>query len=223
MNQKANAQDKWAQTGWRIEQKYANKVLLGNWAEERLQFTRKPKIAYSTSCVDYRPHWDFKPDISERRSALLRAEGLPSKMIFGHHDPPSSDYLVTQYAESYGCNLINALPTLQHRHADNLTQKPERSDQLTSALPNNFGPLQTTNHHFEIQQSHLPSLTEYRSAYQRQPLSAFCQSRFAKASHMLSSHLYEANHNNKDLDLRQNLILQVPDHYFSLCPPSQQA
>uniref|UniRef100_A0A3Q1ICI5 Uncharacterized protein n=1 Tax=Anabas testudineus TaxID=64144 RepID=A0A3Q1ICI5_ANATE len=30
-------QDKWAQTGWRIEQKYANKVLLGNWAEERLQ------------------------------------------------------------------------------------------------------------------------------------------------------------------------------------------
>lgn len=37
MNQKANAQDKWAQTGWRIEQKYANKVLLGNWAEERLQ------------------------------------------------------------------------------------------------------------------------------------------------------------------------------------------
>lgn len=30
-------QNKWAQTGWRPEQKYANKVLLGNWAEERLQ------------------------------------------------------------------------------------------------------------------------------------------------------------------------------------------
>lgn len=37
MNQTGTAQDKWAQTGWRIEQKYANKVLLGNWAEERLQ------------------------------------------------------------------------------------------------------------------------------------------------------------------------------------------
>uniref|UniRef100_A0A3B4F220 Uncharacterized protein n=1 Tax=Pundamilia nyererei TaxID=303518 RepID=A0A3B4F220_9CICH len=196
MNQKANAQDKWAQTGWRIEQKYANKVLLGNWAEERLQ-------------VGILSVYDI--------SLYIVIQGLPSKTIFGHHDPPSSHYLVTQYAESYGRNLINALPTLQHRHADNLTQKPERSDQLTS------GKFHTTNHHFEIQQSHLPSLTEYRSAYQRQPLSAFCQSRFAKASHMLSSHLYEANRNNKDLDLRQHLILQVPDHYFSLCPPSQQA
>uniref|UniRef100_A0A8D0A203 Uncharacterized protein n=1 Tax=Sander lucioperca TaxID=283035 RepID=A0A8D0A203_SANLU len=37
MNQTGTVQDKWAQTGWRIEQKYANKVLLGNWAEERLQ------------------------------------------------------------------------------------------------------------------------------------------------------------------------------------------
>ncbi|XP_030586343.1 cilia- and flagella-associated protein 107 [Archocentrus centrarchus] len=231
MTQRAKAEDKWAQTGWRIEQKYANKVLLGNWAEERLQFTRKPKIAYSTSCVDYRPHWDFKPDISERRSALLRAEGLPSKMIFGQCDPPSSHYLVTQYEESYGHNHTNAVPTLQYRHTDNLIKKHRRSDQMTSvpcqllqeALPNNFGPLQPANHHFEIQQSHLPSLTEYRSAYQRHPLSAFCQSRFAKASRMLSSHLYGASHNNKDLDLRQHLILQVPDHCLSVCPPSQQA
>lgn len=29
--------DKWKQPGWRIEQKYSNKVLVGNWAEERLQ------------------------------------------------------------------------------------------------------------------------------------------------------------------------------------------
>lgn len=37
MNLKAAVPDKWAQPGWRIEQKYANKVLLGNWAEDRLQ------------------------------------------------------------------------------------------------------------------------------------------------------------------------------------------
>lgn len=37
MHQTGTVQDKWAQTGWRIEQKYANKVLVGNWAEERLQ------------------------------------------------------------------------------------------------------------------------------------------------------------------------------------------
>lgn len=37
MDQTGMVQDKWAKTGWRIEQKYANKVLLGNWAEDRLQ------------------------------------------------------------------------------------------------------------------------------------------------------------------------------------------
>lgn len=30
-------EDKWSQPGWRIEQKYANKVLTGNWVEERLK------------------------------------------------------------------------------------------------------------------------------------------------------------------------------------------
>lgn len=29
--------DKWKQPGWRIEQKYSNKVLVGNWAEERVE------------------------------------------------------------------------------------------------------------------------------------------------------------------------------------------
>lgn len=35
-------QDKWLQPGWRIEQTYANKVLLGNWAEERLEVRQNP-------------------------------------------------------------------------------------------------------------------------------------------------------------------------------------
>uniref|UniRef100_A0A3B4A0D1 Uncharacterized protein n=1 Tax=Periophthalmus magnuspinnatus TaxID=409849 RepID=A0A3B4A0D1_9GOBI len=37
MNLTRAAQDKWSQPGWRIEKKYTNKVLLGNWAEERQQ------------------------------------------------------------------------------------------------------------------------------------------------------------------------------------------
>uniref|UniRef100_A0A3P8TZ85 Si:ch211-226m7.4 n=1 Tax=Amphiprion percula TaxID=161767 RepID=A0A3P8TZ85_AMPPE len=118
--------------GWRIEQKYANKVLLGNWAEERLQFTREPKTANSTSRVDYRPHWDFKPDISERRSALLKAEGLPSKMLFSHSDPPSSHYLLTEYEESFEHKHTNALSTLQPWHPDNLTWQPDRLDRTIS-------------------------------------------------------------------------------------------
>uniref|UniRef100_UPI0037E776B9 cilia- and flagella-associated protein 107 n=1 Tax=Semicossyphus pulcher TaxID=241346 RepID=UPI0037E776B9 len=216
MKRAGPAQDKWAQSGWRIEQKYTNKVMVGNWAEERLQFTQEPKAANSTNRVDYQPHWDFKPDVSERRSALLRAEGLPSKLLFAHDGTPPSHNLVTQYEESYGREHNNALPTLQPRHPGSLTWQLERSEQPISA---DFGAMRSTKHRLEKQQSHLPSLTVYRSAYQRHPLSAFCQSRSARASRTLSSHLHAANHNNKDLDLRRRPLLQVPDCFFS--PHSQ--
>ncbi|TNN59551.1 hypothetical protein EYF80_030201 [Liparis tanakae] len=64
----------WARRGSRTEQKYSNKVLIGNWAEERLQFTREPQTASGSGLADRRPHWDVRPDVSERRSFLLRAE-----------------------------------------------------------------------------------------------------------------------------------------------------
>ncbi|KAM7006232.1 cilia- and flagella-associated protein 107 [Tautogolabrus adspersus] len=212
-------QDKWKQTGWKIEQKYPSKVLVGNWAEDRLKFTQEPTTANSTNRVDYRPHWDFKPDVSERGSALLRAEGLPSKLLFAHIGPPPYHYSVTQYGESYGRKHNNALPTLRPCHPGSLTWQLERTEQPISA---NFGALQSTKHCLEKQQSRLPSLTVYRSAYQRHPLSAFCQSRSARTSRMLSSHLHAANHNNKDLDLRRRPLLQIPDHCFSQSPQTQQ-
>ncbi|XP_068567873.1 cilia- and flagella-associated protein 107 [Cebidichthys violaceus] len=220
MNQTGTAKDKWTQPGWRIEQKYSNKVLLGNWAEKRLQFTREPQTANSTSHVDHWPHWDFEPDISERRSALLRAEGLPSKLLFAHNGPPSSHYLVTHYEESYQCKHTNTRPW----RPDSLTWQLQRSERPIIALPTSSGPLQYTKHlRLEKQQSLLPSLTVYRSAYQRHPLSAFCQSRFARAPQTLSSHLHAANHNNKDLDLRRRSLLQIPDHCLTQLPQSQQA
>ncbi|XP_041639546.1 uncharacterized protein C1orf158 homolog [Cheilinus undulatus] len=203
-------EDKWKQSGWKIEKKYANKVLVGNWAEDRLKFTQEPTTANSTSRVDYKPHWDFKPDVSERRSALLRAEGLPSKLLFAHDAPPPSHYAVTQYGESYGWRHNNALPTLRPCHPGSLTWQHGRAERPISA---NSGALQSTKHRLEKQQSRLPSLTVYRSAYQRHPLSAFCQSRSARTSRVHSSHLHAANHNNKDLDLRRRLLLQVPDHF----------
>ncbi|XP_034538692.1 uncharacterized protein C1orf158 homolog [Notolabrus celidotus] len=231
--------DKWAQPGWKIEQKYGSKVMVGNWAEDRLQFTQEPEIANSTSRVDFRPHWDFKPDISERRSALLRAEGLPSKLLFAHDGPAPSHYPVTQYEDSYGRRHNNALPTLRPCHPGSLTWQLERSERPISVILNmllhtlvavpglsdnrghsraavsaNSGALQSTKHRLEKQQSRLPSLTVYRSAYQKHPLSAVCQSRSARTSRWLSSHLHAANHNNKDLDLRRRPLLQVPDHCF---------
>ncbi|KAM9758079.1 cilia- and flagella-associated protein 107 isoform 1-T1 [Menidia menidia] len=207
INSQIMEKDKWAQTGWKIEQKYGNKVLLGNWAEDRLQFTREPKIANSTSRLDYRPHWEFKPDLSVRRSALLRAEGYPYKMLIAPNKVQSSHYLISQYQESFVHGHNNPLTVLLPQKPGSSTVEPQKSSAA-------FGQLDCTNHHFETQQPRLPSLTVYRSTYQRHPLDAFCQNRFARASRMLSSHLYVNNHNNKDLHLRQRLLLQVPDHCF---------
>ncbi|KAM9758081.1 cilia- and flagella-associated protein 107 isoform 3-T3 [Menidia menidia] len=170
INSQIMEKDKWAQTGWKIEQKYGNKVLLGNWAEDRLQ-------------------------------------GYPYKMLIAPNKVQSSHYLISQYQESFVHGHNNPLTVLLPQKPGSSTVEPQKSSAA-------FGQLDCTNHHFETQQPRLPSLTVYRSTYQRHPLDAFCQNRFARASRMLSSHLYVNNHNNKDLHLRQRLLLQVPDHCF---------
>ncbi|XP_056157130.1 cilia- and flagella-associated protein 107 [Lampris incognitus] len=215
--------DKWTQPGWKIEQKYSNKVLVGNWLDERLQFTREPTTANSTSRVDYRPHWDFKPDVSVRRATFRRAEGLPSKLIFGHHDTPSSHYLVSLYDESFGHRHNCALPPLRTWHPCSRAWQPERSDYQIPAPPTNFGLLESKKHCLEKEQSHPPPISVYRSEYQSYPLSALCQDRFARTPCMFSSYRHVANHNNKDLDVRQHVLLQVPHCRSDHLPPLPQA
>ncbi|XP_056292560.1 cilia- and flagella-associated protein 107 [Pseudoliparis swirei] len=197
----------WARRASRTEQKYSNKVLIGNWAEERLQFTREPQTAGGTGRIDHRPHWDVRPDVSERRSALLRAEGLPSKLLFGHDDAPSSRRLVTLYEESYRREHADARPPnrcllrfqFSHRAVNFLFC-------LDSSRNRRFWP------------ALLPPTTTYGSAYQRHPASGYCQNRFARAPRALSSHLHAANHIHRDLDLRRRSLLQVPDRCWSPLP-----
>nr|XP_009304375.1 uncharacterized protein C1orf158 homolog isoform X2 [Danio rerio] len=71
-----NPYDKWSQPGWKIEQKYGNKVLIGNWVEEKLQFARECKTANSSNRLDYIPHMLHRPDVVMRRKALRRSETL---------------------------------------------------------------------------------------------------------------------------------------------------
>ncbi|KAL7837847.1 hypothetical protein SRHO_G00275580 [Serrasalmus rhombeus] len=74
MQEKDVGYNKWTQPGWRIEPKYSNKVLIGNWVEEKLQFTRECKTANSSNRLDFRPHPEHKPDVTVRRQALRRSE-----------------------------------------------------------------------------------------------------------------------------------------------------
>uniref|UniRef100_A0A8C6PTG3 Uncharacterized protein n=1 Tax=Nothobranchius furzeri TaxID=105023 RepID=A0A8C6PTG3_NOTFU len=165
MNLSGIEQNKWTQSGWKIEQRYGNKVLLGNWAEERLQ------VGLGFLLVNFVP-----------RLLFIVIQGIPPKMLFGHHHSPSSHSTT---------DLINIV--------------------LLSSLTTNPGPLSPTNPSPEKMQSHHSPMTLYQSTYQRHPPDAFCKNRCARASRMLSSHLYSVNNNHKDLNLRQNTLLQVPD------------
>ncbi|XP_028855165.1 cilia- and flagella-associated protein 107 [Denticeps clupeoides] len=179
MMAKGESSNKWMQPGWRVEQKYANKVLIGNWAEDRLQFTRECRTASSSNRLDYRPQWDHRPDISMRQRALRKGEGLPAKLLLAHHNTPSSHYLVSLYDETYGRRSCAALPKMRSWHSDKLGWVPERSDHPVTAPATNFGLAERVQARLERQQhwQGRPATSVYRATYPRHPVSAFQQPR----------------------------------------------
>ncbi|KAK6321492.1 hypothetical protein J4Q44_G00084680 [Coregonus suidteri] len=85
----------------------------------------------------------------------------------------------------------------------------------------NFGLVESRQVRPDQQQPPFPALGVYRSAYQRHPLSAFCQPRLASVPGGLYSKHHPANRNNNDLDLKQQSCRQVQDNSVSasLLPP----
>ncbi|KAM9522500.1 cilia- and flagella-associated protein 107-like [Salvelinus alpinus] len=87
--------------------------------------------------------------------------------------------------------------------------------------PTNFGLVESRQACLDQQQPPFSTLSLYRTAYQRHPLSAFCQPRLASVPRDLSSKLHPANLNNKDLEMKQQSCRQVQDNSVSasLFPP----
>ncbi|XP_060765742.1 cilia- and flagella-associated protein 107 [Neoarius graeffei] len=186
MQEKDIASDKWKQPGWRIEQKYSNKVLVGNWAEERLQFSQERKTANSSNRLDFKPHTDHRPDVIVRQTALRRSEGLPTRLFFSHHNTPTSHYLVTLYDESYGRHNSSGLPKLRSWHTDKMAWVPEKSDHPLHGPPTNYGLTELWRAQLEKQQAGSHMLSMYRAAYPVHPADAFCQPRHARVPRLTS-------------------------------------
>ncbi|XP_056107363.1 cilia- and flagella-associated protein 107 [Rhinichthys klamathensis goyatoka] len=209
MQKMENSHDKWSQPGWRIEQKYSNKVLIGNWVEEKLQFARECKTANSTNRLDYTPHMLHRPDVAMRRKALHRSEGVPTRLLLSHHDVPSSHYLVSLYDESYGRQASSSLPTLRSWHSDKLAWVPERSDHPVQGPPTKFGLAESWRAHMQQQRAVVPTLSVYKASYPLHPISTFCHSRHVSMPKRLSSSQHPANHSNRDLALKHRPCRQV--------------
>ncbi|CAB1314890.1 unnamed protein product [Coregonus sp. 'balchen'] len=132
-------------------------------------------------------------------------QGLPAKLLLSHHGTMPSHYLVTLYDEMYGRQL-----------------SPLSFPSFSLPAPQtNFGLVESRQVRPDQQQPPFPALGVYRSAYQRHPLSAFCQPRLASVPGGLYSKHHPANRNNNDLDLKQQSCRQVQDNSVSasLLPP----
>lgn len=70
---------KWELPGWRIEQRFSKKTLIGNWCEERNTFDHNNASINSTNRIDYTNKGEKKPECQLRRHALRRNDGSTDK------------------------------------------------------------------------------------------------------------------------------------------------
>ncbi|XP_072282637.1 cilia- and flagella-associated protein 107 [Pyxicephalus adspersus] len=198
--------------GWRIEQRYSNKVLIGNWAEERKQFKRSD-LPTSSSCyeIDFVRFPDSKPDRIQRRSYLKRMEGLPKQHLISHHGEHNSRHLVSQYDDHYMRRGNSSLPPLRSWDGNSLAWLPERSDFPLTEPPTNFGLLQEKQKLWSKQTSE-DVRSVYSASYRHPPTSAFMVPRYGVAPRFLSSTMHRTNNTNKALEFKCQAYLQVPDH-----------
>ncbi|KAM9299032.1 cilia- and flagella-associated protein 107 [Gastrophryne carolinensis] len=203
---------KWSLPGWRIEQRYANKVLIGNWVEEQKQFKRSHHPT-SSSCyeIDFVRFLDSKPDRIQRRNHLKRMEGLPTQHLISHHGESGFRHLVSLYDDHYVRHGNAKLPPLRSWDGNSLAWTPERSDFPVTEPPTNFGLLETKQKLWRNQTSEeLRSV--YSASFRHPPPSALKTTRYGVAPRLLSSTLNRSNNINKALDFKCQAYLQVPDH-----------
>ncbi|XP_073441666.1 cilia- and flagella-associated protein 107 [Dendrobates tinctorius] len=198
--------------GWRIEQRYSNKVLIGNWAEERKKFMRS-NLSPSKSCYekDFVQFSGSKPDQIQRRYFLKRMEGLPGHHLLSHHGELGSRHLVSHYDDHYIRHGNSALPPLRSWDGNSLTWAPEKSDFPSTDPPTNFGLLQEKQKHWRVQISDEPR-SVYSASYRQPPPSALMTIRYGVAPRILSSTVHQPNNANKALDFKCQTYLQVPDN-----------
>jgi hypothetical protein len=118
-------EDKFQQPGWRIEQKYKQGVLIGNWSEERYDFERQNFPSNSTQRSDY-VNCNSKPEADTRRRMVLMNEGLKKDILFTHHGKRYMNNSITLYDQEFNHRRRHTTPRSWDWHR--LAWLPEISD-----------------------------------------------------------------------------------------------
>ncbi|KAK3088568.1 hypothetical protein FSP39_020719 [Pinctada imbricata] len=205
---------KWHLPGWRIEQKYAPGVLIGNWSEERYTFQKGTTQHNSTNRIDFRNFGSHRPDVIVRRKALLRNDGMGQEYIFHHHGNKYANNTISWYDEQYnGRFQENTLPDLRDWNGHKLAWAPEKSDYPVQGGPTNFGLHQKLQQRWKDQIADEVKgdfLSTYQKSFIQPGNENMVRNRYA-ISRDMSTSLHPYNKINADLKLRNVTAFKSPE------------
>ncbi|EDO31004.1 predicted protein [Nematostella vectensis] len=196
---------KWGLPGWRIEQRYATDVLIGNWNEERRNFERGGSHFNSTQKTDFKNYGKQLPDVKTRRQALLKHDGLAKAYLFSHHGKTYSGHRISWYDQEYNKREVteSQLPPLRSWNSQQLAWGPEKSDFPLEGRPTNYGLLEKKQEKWR-REAEAENMSIYHTtkelSYVPHARKAFTYRHHA-TPRFISSH-FHPHRVNKDLHLR---------------------
>jgi len=203
--------------GWRIEKRFNNKVLIGNWSEERRRFQKlNNPFGNSTHRYDFNRYSNYVPDMKIRRETEMLNEGLPKKFIFSHHGDFYSNNLISWYDQQMNQRELreSTLPKLRQWDGKSTSFKPEKTDHPLQGSSTNYGLLEKMKEKWLKEADNEASSDNYGSTYQQtfhsHPQTALVQKHFA-APKPLSSHFHTHNRVNNDLPFRNSHVNIAPE------------
>ncbi|XP_062505522.1 cilia- and flagella-associated protein 107-like [Corticium candelabrum] len=216
--------DKWHAPGWRNEQRYSNGVLIGNWSEERHEFKKGSCVSDSTHRTDFTDIGRHtRPDVTIRRNALARNDGLGRQHLFTHHGNSYSSNMVTLYHDvfnnaSQGNSESAQLRTnLRQWDRTKVSWQPEPIDQRVTRRPYRYGLYERLQAKWK-KQAELEEKGDYQTSYgltyHTHDRKSLVTSHYA-SPRQLSTHLHP-HRLNKDLQLRSSVSIPKPEHVPNL-------
>jgi len=221
--------NKWNLPGWRIEQRYQNGTLVGNWKEDRLNFTRKTHKHSSTHRLDFPSYDGRKPDTWNRRRNTINMEGLSETQLTRHHgDRWDGHQNITTYDERYNKRIRemkrNQLPPLRRLNLrKEIGWKPEQSDHPLEGKPTNWGLYQQKQQQWNEGDEGWKDIFQksvYSSVYQPYTTDQF-PTRHGITPKSLSSQIHPITATNKNLNFRGLSSRIAPERPPSLLKPNE--
>lgn len=211
---------KWEMPGWRIEQNFSKKTLIGNWCEERNTIEHNTVKTDSTNRSDFTdPNGVAIPCNKERRHALRRNDGTSDKYLVKIGGKFKTGVDNVGYISWYDCDYRRTQEKqLRKWNRHKLVWEPEWSDSPLQGKSTQLGirqkKFQKWNDDkalFNGSNKYEPSTT-YSYDFKKFNNDSF-PLRYAQAPKNLSSRMNTISRTNKSLPLRGLPLL---------CPPERQ-